>query len=79
MIGSRIINAVLDAHNQVSEEMHMVIFLLYVTVRENLLPMSYYTNMIEAAMVMGSTFDFLFEKLDPKSFSVLQKTPSNVF
>ena len=37
-------------------------------VREDLLPMSYYTNMTEAAMVMSSVFDFLFEIIDPQSF-----------
>ena len=48
-------------------------------VREDLLPMSYYTNMTEAAMVMSSAFDFLFEIIDPQSFKALKNTPSNVF
>lgn len=35
------------------------IFWLYVTIREELLPVSYYNNMIEA-MVMGDVFNWLF-------------------
>jgi len=37
-----------------------VIFWLYTTIREEMLPLGYYNNMIEAAMVMGDTFNFLF-------------------
>lgn len=39
-------------------------FWLYTTVREELLPLSYYNNMIEA-MVMSDIFNWLFKKLDP--------------
>lgn len=42
-------------------------FWLYVTVMEQLLPLNYYSNMIEAAMVMSKVFDFLLSKLDEKS------------
>ena len=80
MLGSRIVNAVLDANlTKETSANDKLIFWLYVAVREDLLPMSYYTNMTEAAMVMSATFDFLFEHLDPLSFKVLKNTPSNVF
>lgn len=38
-------------------------FWLYVTIREELLPINYYNNMIEA-MVMSDIFNWLFQKLD---------------
>jgi hypothetical protein len=30
-----------------------------------MLPLGYYNNMIEAAIVMGDVFNFLFKQLDP--------------
>lgn len=63
MLGSRIINTVLDSPQLKSvqrQEQDDYIFWFYTILRENLLPMSYYSSMIEAAMVTGSVFDFLF-------------------
>ena len=81
MIGSRIIDAVLEykEENLTQNKRDELIFKFYKVLREDLLPMSYYSSMIEAAMVTGSVFDFLFEKLDPESFKILGSTPSNVF
>lgn len=36
------------------------VFWLYVALREEMLPLSYYNNMMEAAMVMGDVFNWLF-------------------
>ena len=70
----------LDHHEKMSErDQDAMIFWFYTILREELLPMSYYSSMIEAAMVTGSVFDFLFQKLDPESFKILGSTPSNVF
>ena len=54
------------------------IFWLYTTVREELLPLSYYNNMIEC-MVMSDVFNWLFEKLDPIAYSILGVIPGHVF
>lgn len=54
------------------------IFWLYVTIREELLPVSYYNNMIEA-MVLGDVFNWLFEKLDPQNYKTLGQIPGTVF
>ncbi len=56
-----------------------VIFWLYVTVREELLPLSYYNNMMEAAIVMSDTFNWLFQTLDPKSYEILGNIPGTIF
>ena len=54
------------------------IFWLYVTIREEILPLSYYNNMIEA-MVMGDIFNWLFQKLDPQNYEILGHIPGTVF
>lgn len=41
------------------------IFWLYVTVREELLPVGYFNMMIEAAIVTGEVFNFIFKSIDP--------------
>ncbi len=56
-----------------------VIFWLYVTVREELIPLSYYNNMMEAAIVMSDTFNWLFQALDPKSYEILGNIPGIYF
>jgi len=55
------------------------IFWLYTCLRESKLPLSFYNNMIEAGILMGDLFNFLFEELDPESFQILQKIPGTVF
>jgi hypothetical protein len=40
-------------------------FWLYVTIKEEFLPINYYNLMIESGIVMGAVFNFLFKKLDP--------------
>jgi hypothetical protein len=54
-------------------------FWLYVTVREELLPINYYNLMIESALVMGGVFTFLFSKLDPEMYQILGEIPGTVF
>lgn len=54
------------------------IFWLYTTVREELLPLSYYNNMIEA-MVMSDVFNWLFKKLDPQMEEIFRHIPGTVF
>jgi hypothetical protein len=54
-------------------------FWLYVTVREELLPINYYNLMIESALMMGGVFNLLFSKLDPEMFKILGEIPGTVF
>ncbi len=44
-----------------------------------MLPLGYYNNMIEAAMVMGDVFNFLFQQLDPLNHEILGIVPATVF
>lgn len=53
-------------------------FYLYTTIREELLPLNYYNNMIEA-MVMSDIFNWLFKKLDPSMEEILGHIPGTVF
>jgi hypothetical protein len=53
-------------------------FYLYVTLREELLPINYYDNMIEV-MVMSDIFNWLFMKLDPTMEKILGHVPGTVF
>lgn len=55
------------------------IFWLYVSLREELLPLSYYNNMMEAAIVMGDVFNSLFQTIDPKSYDILGNIPGTIF
>lgn len=55
------------------------IFWLYVAIREELLPLSYYNNMIEAAIVMGDVFNWMFEKIDKQSYEIFGQIPGTVF
>ena len=56
-----------------------LIFWLYVAVREEKLPISYYNNMIESGIVMTEVFNQLFVDLDEQSFKVLGSIPGTVF
>lgn len=55
------------------------IFWLYVTVREELLPVGYFNMMIEAAIVTGEVFNFIFKSIDPQSYEILGNIPGTVF
>jgi len=55
------------------------IFWLYVTVREELLPVGYFNMMIEAAIVTGEVFNFIFKSIDPESYGILGNIPGTVF
>jgi hypothetical protein len=61
------------------EDKEECIFWLYTCLRESKLPLSFYNNMIEAGILMSDIYDFLFEKLDPGAFQILQKMPGMVF
>ena len=54
-------------------------FWLFVTVKEELLPINYYNLMIESGVVMGAVFSFLFSKLDPQNWQILGEIPGAVF
>lgn len=55
------------------------IFWLYVTLREEILPVGYFNMMIEAAMITGEVFNFLFKSIDPISYEILGTIPGTVF
>ena len=55
------------------------IFWLYVTLREEILPVGYFNMMIEAAIITGEVFNFLFKSIDPISFEILGTIPGTVF
>jgi hypothetical protein len=61
------------------EDKEECIYWLYTCLRESKLPLSFYNNMIEAGILMSDIYDFLFEKLDPGAFQILQKMPGMVF
>lgn len=54
------------------------IFWLYTTLREDILPINYYNQMIEPD-VLSKTFNRIFEQIDPEMFGILGDTPSMVF
>ena len=54
-------------------------FWLYVTLREEILPVGYFNMMIEAAIVTGEVFNFLFKSIDPISYDILGNIPGTVF
>jgi len=37
-----------------------------------MLPLGYFNNMIEAAIIMGEVFNFIFQQIDPKSYEILE-------
>ena len=45
-----------------------IVFWLYTCLRESKLPISFYSNMIEAGIVMSDVFSYLFEELDGPAF-----------
>ena len=54
------------------------IFWLYTTLREEILPINYYNQVIEPD-VLSKTFNRIFEQIDPEMFEILNNIPSLVF
>ena len=54
------------------------IFWLYTTLRETILPINYYNQVIEPD-VLSKTFDRIFEEIDPEMHEIMGNIPSLVF
>lgn len=54
------------------------IFWLYTALREDILPINYFNQVIEPD-VLSKTFNFIFEHIDPEMFEILGNIPSLVF
>lgn len=55
-----------------------IVFWLFVTLRESILSIDYYSQVIEPD-VLSKTFNYIFEKIDPEMYALLGETPSLVF
>ena len=53
-------------------------FWLYVSLREDILPINYFNQYLEPE-VLSKTFDFIFKHLDPEMHKILGEIPSLVF
>jgi hypothetical protein len=63
---------------ELSKNSEAKIFWLYTTLREVILPINYYNQVIEPD-VLSKTFNRIFEQIDPEMFELLGNIPSLVF